>query len=982
MGSKYSQASGLLPSELTSVYKNHQALPICETNESLKELLDNYAYPNPYECSVYSGTAPADGVKYYIPDLGLAEGVLWHIKYFPGNGMGNSVMIAYPASAEYTTMMRVGATDKWDEWVTTKSVIETDGTDITVSNPNLLVNPDFKINQRGQSEYSGTSGVCVDMWFRNTEATVGVVENGITMSFSGTTNPSIYQRVDYLDILGKTVTFSACIDSKVYSCTATLPEQITGGVYLAFARLDGDEAYPSDTTIPHIRIQTTLTNKMCLCVLHNVSNCEWTKLELGSVATPFIPPNPAIELLKIQSMDNDGVPKLVSDSTLPTLMNSAMVSNPNLLINPDFKINQRGLTEYVAGGYTVDHWQIVNSTLTLNDSSVQLKQSVLGTNGDIRQYIEKPSRYVGKTVTISCDCNLVTIGGKLSLSVRIDGTWQALLNVSDTGRSIKVATLTLPDEISSEFLIAIAAGNFSTATEVTVAEIYSVKLEIGSVATPFVPPNPTIELLKCGTPDDTNTYGYMPTGIPSNPNLFDNPDFKINQRGQTLYDIGESTSSAIWTVDRWITGHGDAHQTVTVVDGGLQLSAGIGEVGQVFDDISIFDGKTLTMSIIVNGVTYSKSFVYDGTRSWTRIALFDNGWRIAYSANGRYFRFANLTGNNDDIISAAKLEFGSVATPFIPPNPAEELLKIQSMDNEGVPKLVSDSTLPTLMNSQMVSNPNLFDNPDFKINQRGQEVYNTDAYIYSVDRWALTNGSFNVSEKTLTGSTTANCIIRQFINSPERLSEKTVTVTVALSAAVGNWSVYIWHHTTSGEDVSLGSVSVSDSKTMTSLTIKMPLILDGESVRLNISLALGGEITLDYVKLELGSVATPFVPPDPATELAKCQRFYQRIGTRNFEHFGSGFIGLTGASATIYTALPTPMRRIPTITLIGPVYITTSGYVGVDALTATEWVTPPAATLSNVTFPFRISGTESIAGQGCTVQNRDGTSYIELSADL
>ena len=34
---------------------------------------------------------------------------------------------------------------------------------------------------------------------------------------------------------------------------------------------------------------------------------------------------------------------------------------------------------------------------------------------------------------------------------------------------------------------------------------------------------------------------------------------------------------------------------------------------------------------------------------------------------------------------------------------------------------------------------------------------------------------------------------------------------------------------------------------------------------------------LDWAKLELGGVATPFMPPDPAAELARCQRYYQRI---------------------------------------------------------------------------------------------------------
>ena len=35
--------------------------------------------------------------------------------------------------------------------------------------------------------------------------------------------------------------------------------------------------------------------------------------------------------------------------------------------------------------------------------------------------------------------------------------------------------------------------------------------------------------------------------------------------------------------------------------------------------------------------------------------------------------------------------------------------------------------------------------------------------------------------------------------------------------------------------------------------------------------------TLRWAKLELGANATPYLPPDPAIELLKCQRYYQRI---------------------------------------------------------------------------------------------------------
>ena len=37
------------------------------------------------------------------------------------------------------------------------------------------------------------------------------------------------------------------------------------------------------------------------------------------------------------------------------------------------------------------------------------------------------------------------------------------------------------------------------------------------------------------------------------------------------------------------------------------------------------------------------------------------------------------------------------------------------------------------------------------------------------------------------------------------------------------------------------------------------------------------------MKLELGSIATPICPPDTATELAKCQRYYQIRSTNDID---------------------------------------------------------------------------------------------------
>lgn len=73
---------------------------------------------------------------------------------------------------------------------------------------------------------------------------------------------------------------------------------------------------------------------------------------------------------------------------------------PNLLVNPFFKINQRGKTSYTGIVPTVDCWKSMSPTLTVQvtDDGVLLS----GTGYDyFANYIESPEQYNGKTITVS-----------------------------------------------------------------------------------------------------------------------------------------------------------------------------------------------------------------------------------------------------------------------------------------------------------------------------------------------------------------------------------------------------------------------------------------------------------------------------------------------------------------------------------------------------------------------------------------------------
>ena len=92
-----------------------------------------------------------------------------------------------------------------------------------VSNPNLLINGDFRVNQRGQTSYSGGNTYCVDRWYLQ-ENTLTFDVATKTLTNNGTNTAYMYQKSEDLsDMLGKDITISAKIDGVVYSRAITFP---------------------------------------------------------------------------------------------------------------------------------------------------------------------------------------------------------------------------------------------------------------------------------------------------------------------------------------------------------------------------------------------------------------------------------------------------------------------------------------------------------------------------------------------------------------------------------------------------------------------------------------------------------------------------------------------------------------------------------------------------------------------------------------
>lgn len=161
-------------------------------------------------------------------------------------------------------------------------------------------------------------------------------------------------------------------------------------------------------------------------------------------------------------------------------------SNPNLLINPDFKINQRGATSYTSAVaqtikivYSVDRWSLYGHSLTVNsDKSVTITPTTYS-DGALIQNLETP---VDGDITVQV------------YAVGVSGTATVSVGPSDGSSTTEIGTLknglntfTFSKGIK-RLVIRVKSGTLT---------LKYAKVEQGTVATQFVAPNPAEELEKC-----------------------------------------------------------------------------------------------------------------------------------------------------------------------------------------------------------------------------------------------------------------------------------------------------------------------------------------------------------------------------------------------------------------------------------------------------------------------------------------------------
>lgn len=234
-------------------------------------------------------------------------------------------------------------------------------------------------------------------------------------------------------------------------------------------------------------------------------------------------------------------------------------------------------------------------------------------------------------------------------------------------------------------------------------------------------------------------------------------------------------------------------------------------------------------------------------------------------------------------------------------------------------KTVAEQLNDCANNLSQLSNSNILINGNFKnpINQRKLASYNSAGY--SIDRWRLSGDGVELKVSngfiTLTVlSETNGCECEQFIEFPSELSGKSVTISFKYKTTSKSLKLFVH----SFEKGNIGNIQndklIKDGNWHeVSTTINVPILTTDNKFKIGFQffgeIHKGEVVDIEYIKLELGSIATPFVPRMYAEELALCQRYYFR---NRWNTIRTALVGNNQIRTCAYY-YPVQMRIAPTI---------------------------------------------------------------------
>lgn len=260
------------------------------------------------------------------------------------------------------------------------------------------------------------------------------------------------------------------------------------------------------------------------------------------------------------------------------------------------------------------------------------------------------------------------------------------------------------------------------------------------------------------------------------------------------------------------------------------------------------------------------------------------------------------------------------------------------------------------------SNENLLDNPWFTVNQRGVTSWSTG---YGVDRWFCDIVSnISVADDSIVIETGR---IAQKFEKIDTLLGNLCTASVKLEDGSIYSANFIFGYASGGNPLGASGVmffSLEDSR----------------------NIFQASSTAIRAVKVELGPFSTLANdgPPDYRIELAKCQKYFQRIITTPYDLVVLGTaIANTAYDVTFNLALSVPMRTAPTLTY-SSIRLTRSNVSSSLISPSSFFVREPYyPNNTHLNLQLHSSGGSFTAGETyAIILYSASTSYLDLSADL
>lgn len=238
-------------------------------------------------------------------------------------------------------------------------------------------------------------------------------------------------------------------------------------------------------------------------------------------------------------------------------------------------------------------------------------------------------------------------------------------------------------------------------------------------------------------------------------------------------------------------------------------------------------------------------------------------------------------------------------------------------DINQVNKLVNGAVYPNLGTNTNFPNP---------VNQRGATSYTGDGTSpYCIDRWRISNGTtYTVGTFTLSAATYANRACGMWQSNEMGAHQLSIgdDITVSIYA---NGKLHTPTMKVIDRDLYDAFTNVPAGYDCDDFEIVLCTYAH-DKTKYNLGIYPKKPLTVNYIKWEKGSVATPYVPKGYGAELAECQRYFKRVGNRGFRGWATN-----ETNVVCCLTLATQMRVNPTITPVG----TLTAYDEVSSVTVT-----------------------------------------------